>query len=120
MAGSRWPRPGEQLEDPPRQFGNLRKKDYMDFVKRKLGEWYLAAQQGVLSQGPVRREEDGPEEPAPPGRLLPGRARPAAARRERRMLRAPRILGFRWINKSTHPKPPAAQGGASRDRNGKP
>ena len=36
----------------------------MDFLKRKLGEWYRAAPQGVLSQGPVRRE-DGPEEPAP-------------------------------------------------------
>ena len=47
------------------QLNKARKKDYMDVLKRKLGEWYRAAQQGVLSQGPVRREEDGPEEPAP-------------------------------------------------------
>ena len=47
------------------QLNKARKKDYMNFLKRKLGEWYRAALQGVLSQGPVWREEEGPEEPVP-------------------------------------------------------
>ena len=46
------------------KLNKAKKKDYMDFMKRKLGEWYRAAPQGVR-QGTAKVEEDGAEEPGP-------------------------------------------------------